>query len=402
MKPFAILIFALLLTMNLDAQEPTRWRGPEANGNYPDKGLLRSWPANGPEILWSYEGLGQGHSSVAVADKYLFTTGMIDSTGYLFKFSMDGSLQWKKAYGPEFSASWYGTRGTPVVAGNHVYVESGMGMLLCFHASNGVILWSKDLFRDFDGQNITWGLNETPVVDGEIIYVTPGGKQHNVVALNRYNGELVWSSRGKGELSAYCTPLLFEHGGRKILATHTASHLLGLDASNGELLWSQRQPNQYSVHANTPLYEDGQLFYFSGYGQGGGLLELSPDGNSVKKRWFSDSLDSRMGGAVLLDGYLYTSGDYHREGRCVKFDSGEEMYAASDVGKGGVISADGMLFCYSDRGELALVEADPSGFKVLGKTRVTLGSEQHWAHPVIHEGVLYLRHGKALIAYGIK
>ena len=240
------------------------------------------------------------------------------------------------------------------------------------------------------------------MIDGDVIYVTPGGKQNNIIALNRHTGKLIWSSRAKGELSAYCTPLLFEHNGRKILVTHTASHLVGLDAASGALLWSQKQPNEYSVHANTPVYYEGAIFYFSGYGQGGGLLRLSQDGSSVTREWFSKKLDSRMGGAVILDGYLYTSGDNAREWRCIEWESGKEMYASKELGKGVVIYADGMLYCYSDRGELALADADPAGFKVVSKTKVTKGSEQHWAHPVIHEGVLYLRHGSALIAYKVK
>jgi len=392
-----------LIVGTVFAQEPTRWRGPEGNGIYPTYGktLLKEWPADGPEILWSYEKLGQGHSSAAVAGGYLYTSGMTGSTGFLFKFSLNGELVWKKEYGPEFTESWYGTRGTPVIAGDRVYLESGMGVLYCFNAADGKIVWTKDLFSDLDGKNITWGVNETPVVNGDIIYATPGGKTHNVVALNRHTGETVWSSKGKGELSAYCTPLLFEHGGREILATHTASHLMGLDAATGELLWSVHQPNQWSVHANTPLYHDGSLFYFSGYGQGGGLVELSPDGSSVQQKWFKKEADSRMGGAVLVDGHIYTSGDKHREWRCFDWETGEETYASTEVGKGVVIYAGGMLYCYSDRGELALVRADPSGFEVKGETKVTLGSEQHWAHPMIHEGVLYLRHGNALIAYAI-
>ena len=113
-------------------------------------------------------------------------------------------------------------------------------------------------------------------------------------------------------------------------------------------------------------------------------------------------MDSRMGGAVLVDGYIYGSGDNHREWRCLEWKTGKEMYASSAIGKGNVIYADGMLYCYSERGELVLVKADPAGFDVVSKTRVSLGSEQHWAHPMIHQGVLYLRHGKALIAYKVK
>jgi hypothetical protein len=109
-----------------------------------------------------------------------------------------------------------------------------------------------------------------------------------------------------------------------------------------------------------------------------------------------------MGGMVYLNGFLYGSGDNNREWRCVDWKTGAEKYAAKDIGKGVTIAADGMLYCYSDRGELALVEANPAGFKVVSQTKVELGSDQHWSHPVIDSGILYLRHGNVLIAYKIK
>jgi len=352
--------------------------------------------------LWTFEGLGEGFSSPVPHGEFIYTTGMIDGTGYLFKIWSYGDLVYKKPYGPEFTESWYGTRGSPVVAGDMVYVISGHGKLVCFNRTNGHILWSKEFFKDFDGKNIQWGINETPVVDGDLIYATPGGKKYNVVALNRHSGELVWASRGLGELSAYCSPLLFEHNGRKILATHTASHLIGLDAGTGELLWSIHQPNEYSVHANTPVYHNGELFYFSGYGQGGGKLRLSGDGSAVSPVWKTSEMDSRMGGAVLVDGHIYGSGDQNREWMCLDWETGRQLYASTEIAKGVVIFADGMLYCYSERGELALVKADPEGYDVVSETMVTAGSAQHWAHPAIHEGVLYVRHGDALIAYKVK
>ncbi len=384
------------------SQGPTRWRGASGNGIYNESGLMKSWPIKGPEILWSYEQLGMGHSSAVVSQGFLYANGMIKETGMLFKFDLEGKLIWKKAYGPEFNSSYTGTRGSPVVVGEKIYLESGVGTLYCFHNSDGSILWKKDLLNDFDGSNITWGMNETPVVDGDVIYATPGGKLNNLVALNRHTGNLIWSSKGNGELSAYCTPLLIEHNGRKILVTHTASSVIGLDAKTGNKLWSQKQTNDTNVHANTPVYYKGAIFYFSGYGQGGGLLKLSQDGSSLTQTWFNKKLDSRMGGAVVVDGYIYMSGDYAREWRCVEWETGKEMYASSELGKGAVIYADGMLYCYTDQGELALAEADPSGFKVISKFKVSKGSEQHWAHPVIHDGVLFVRHGNALIAYKVK
>ena len=182
----------------------------------------------------------------------------------------------------------------------------------------------------------------------------------------------------------------------------TADNIIGLDAATGKMLWSQPQTNRWQVHANTPVYNDGGLFCFSGYGQGGVKLELSADGSSITKSWFNEKLDSRIGGMVLLNGYLYGSGDNNREWRCIDWKTGEEKYASKDIGKGVVISADGMLYCYSEKGELALVEANPSGFKILSQTKVELGTDQHWSHPVISNGRLYLRHGNTLIAYKIK
>ena len=404
MKQKFLLTTTLILTiffLSCKAQEPTRWRGPMGNGIYIEKDLLQKWDTLGPKILRSYDGLGKGHSSAVISGDYIYTTGMLDTTGYLFKLTLNGELIYKKEYGFEFTQSYTGTRGAPVIMGNNIYILSSFGILSCLNEKDASLVWKTDLVNDYGGEIIEWGYNETPVVDGDVIYVTPGGK-NNVIALNRHNGSLIWSCPGKGELSAYCTPLIFDHNGRKILATHTASHVLGIDAKSGELLWSHPQPNQWSVHANTPIYHEGGLFFFSGYGQGSGKLNMSDDGNSVELAWNNKSMDSRMGGAVFVDGYIYGSGDRTREWKCIDWETGENTWESKAAGKGVTIFADGLLFGYSDRGELSIARANPEKFEILSKTKVTLGSEQHWAHPIISQGVLYLRHGKTLIAYKIK
>jgi len=393
--------FSLIFSFSGIAQEPTRWRGPEANGIYPGTGLLKAWPTVGPQVIWSYSELGQGYSSAAASGEFIYSSGMKDGSGFLFKFKLSGELVYKKLYGPEFTESYYGTRGTPVIAGDKVYILSGLGVLYCLKETDGSLVWKQDLISQYGGTTITWGYNETPVVDGDKIFCTPGGEKNSVIALNRNTGSLIWSCPGKKELSAYCTPLLFVHNGRKILVTHTASNLLGIDAQTGLLLWSHPQPNQWSVHANTPIYHEGGLFYFSGYGQGSGKLNLSPDGTKISLAWENKTMDSRMGGAVLVDGHIYGSGDKGREWKCINWETGVNTYLAKDIAKGAVISSDGMLYCYSERGELALVKADPLKFVISGNTNVSLGTDQHWAHPMIYRGVLYLRHGSALIAYKI-
>lgn len=401
-RPGLAVLLLAMLSAGLSAQAPTKWRGPDSGGKYPDTGLLKKWPVGGPQILWSYEELGQGHSSAVVSGDFIYASGMINTQGYLFKFDMDGNLVYRANYGPEYKESYYGTRGSPVIAGDRIYIINAYGHLYCLRESDGKKVWSVDMPTRYGGRVLTWGYCETPVIDGDVIYCTPGGARNNLLALNRHNGELIWSCPGKGELSAYCTPLLFTHNGRKIIATHTASSFIGVDAATGKLLWSRSHPNQWSVHPNTPIYHEGSLFYFSGYGRGGVLLNLNQDGSKVTREWENATLDSRMGGAVLVDGYLYSSGDYSRDWKCVDWKTGKKLYSSMAIGPGVVIYADGMLYCYSQRGELAMVRAGSAGFDLISQARVEKGSEQHWAHPVIHDGVLYLRHGKALIAYKIK
>jgi outer membrane protein assembly factor BamB len=381
--------------------QTTYWRGPQANGIYPEKGLLNEWPANGPEMVWHIDYLGIGFSSPAFAHHKIYCSAMEGETGYIYQMDMNGKLQWKKEYGPEYVESYEGARSTPCIAGDKLYMYSGYGVVTCMSAKDGSMLWQKDTQKELDGRNIRWGVTETLVVDGDVIYCTPGGLKHNVVALNRHNGELIWSSKGVGEKSAYCTPLLVDLPARKLLVTMTESHIIGIDRKDGKLLWSYEQPNKYSVHANTPVYHDGGLFCMSGYGKGSVKLNLSKDGSSVSKAWFTDKLDGRMGGAVYIDGFIYASGDKGRAWQAIDWKDGSQMYASTDLFKGAVIAADELLFCYTEKGELAVVKADPSGFGILTQTKIELGSGQQWAHPVIHDGKLYVRRGKALMAFKI-
>ena len=393
-----VIVFTTLLTY---AQSPTVWRGG-ANGIYPDKNLLRSWPATGPETIWAFEGLSEGHSSPVFALGHIFISSMIDKTGYITVLSMDGKEVKKYAYGEEYYESFPGSRSTPVVVGDFLYIYSGHGVIYAFEAMTGTLRWKKDLLKESGAENIRWGVTETLVVDGDKIFCSPGGTEMNVVALNRKDGSLIWKTPALGEASAYCTPALINHNSKKILVTMMAKHIIGIDPESGKLLWNYEQPNQYGVHANTPIYSDGYLVCTSGYGKGTVGLKLSGDGNSVEKVWFNEKFDNRMGGVVCLNGYLYGSGDKTRAWMCLDLKTGTEKWASSEVANGVVISSDELLFIYSEKGELALAEVNPNAFKLLGKTKVEKGTAQHWAHPVVNNGILYVRHGNALIAYKIK
>jgi outer membrane protein assembly factor BamB len=396
---FIIFLFVATVTT---AQKPTQWRGEGSTGIYNDTGLLKSWPASGPEIIWQSEGLGDGHSSPVFANGKIYLSGALNGIGHIFCLNPDGKLNWKVPYGEEWTESYPGSRSTPVIDGNSLYIYSGKGVITCMDVANGSVKWKKDVLKELGGKNITWGVNETMVIDGEKLFVTPGGPVNNIVALNKKDGSLIWSCKAEGEPSAYCTPLLVKLPSRKLLVTHTEKHIIGVDAENGKFLWSMEWSNQWAVHANTPLYLDRALFCFSGYGQGGMRLNLNEDGSQVTKAWYNEKADNRIGGAVLINGYIYLAGDKTRDWQCIDWKTGEQKYSSKVISQGSVIYADGMLYCYGERGDLALVEAKPESFNIISKTKLTLGGPQHWAHLVINDGKLYLRHDGYLICYKVK
>jgi outer membrane protein assembly factor BamB len=399
---FAIILIIMALSASLDAQVVNNWRGPDRQGMYQETNLLKEWPENGPVMAWAFEGLGKGFTSAVPANGKIYTSGMEGETGYIYELSMQGQLLRKFPYGEEISSNYPGTRSTPTIAGDLAYVATGHGKLVCMDLATGKLKWSRDLFNEFDGSNIRWGLTENLIINGDLIYCAPGGRRYNVVALNRHTGKLVWSSPGKGGLSAYCSPLLVNHNGRKILVTMMHSNILGLDAQTGVLLWSHPHANNRNIHPNTPIYHNGDIYCFSGYGKGGLKLRLNAEGTSVTKVWENETVDPQLGGAVLVDGYIYASGDRNRRWFVMDWNTGEIRYETRDIDKGNIIAADGMLYAYTERGELALLEPKGGSFRVVSQIPVELGSDQHWAHLVIHDGILYVRHGNALMAYDIR
>jgi len=392
----------LLISFNANTQIHNTWRGPDRDGIYPETGLLTSWPEGGPEMVWAYEELGKGFSSPVIANGKIYVTGLEEEVGYVYILSMEGKLIRKSPYGEEEADNYPGTRSTPNIIGELMYIATSKGRLLCLDLTTGTTIWTRDLFTDFDGSNIRWGLTENLLIEGDVIYVAPGGEKDNVVALNRHTGALIWSGKGKGELSAYCSPLLINHNGNRILVTMMGTNILGMRADDGTLLWSYPYKNRHNIYPNTPIYHDNSLFLFSGYGKGSIRLALNHDGTAVTKVWENETFDNQMGGVILHEGYLYGSGHNNRRWFVVDWVTGKITHESREIDKGTVIAAEGLLYAYTERGELALIRPLQGSFEIVGSATVTLGSDQHWAHLVIHDGILYVRHGNALMAYNIR
>ncbi len=319
---------------------------------------------------------------------------------------MSGNLLWEKEYGPDFTANFHGTRSTPVVAGNFIYIESGMGQVHCLNTENGDEVWSIDFIKDLGADSvIQFGFAESVLIDGDHLICVPGGKVNNVVALNRFTGEKIWSCEGERENATYSSPILIEYNGHKLVVAMTASSILGIDAQTGEKYWRVEHTQQNNIHADTPLYFDGKIVVASAdptKTSGMVQLQLSEDCRSVKEVWRNLKLRSFMGGLIRIDTCLYGSAYLRNDWEVLSWNTGEMLVQNKELGGGPIIYADGLFYCYGERdGEIALANAGPDHFNFISRFKIPLGDSEHWAHPVISDGKLFIRHGNALMVYNI-
>ena len=155
----------------------------------------------------------------------------------------------------------------------------------------------------------------------------------------------------------------------------------------------------------TPLYRDGKLFIANGYHFIGLQIQLSDDGTSAEVVWKSKEIGPHHGGAVLIGDYIFSS-NYHSNSMgdwvCVDWNSGETKWATRWFNKGSIISADNMLYLYEEKtGNVALARPNPEKLDIVSTFRINKGEGPYWAHPVIKDKKLYIRHGEVLMVYDI-
>ncbi|MEI6696766.1 MAG: PQQ-binding-like beta-propeller repeat protein [Bacteroidota bacterium] len=407
MKNFYFLLLILFLYafteigVKPDKPEISQWRGVFRDGKYNESGLLRSWPENGPTLLWFSDSIGNGYGSPVITSDRVYVMGEIDSSGYLFAFDLKGQLLWKSFYGIEWMENFTGSRSTPTVIDDLIYVCSGMGEIVCFEKEKGNKKWSKNMITDFNGQTIRFGYSESLLIDETTLFATPGGNDTNVIALNRMNGELKWIGKGKNQSSAYCSPLLINLAGRKVIVTFSLSELMGLDAKDGSLLWSHAQDTICDIHGNTALYENGSIYYAAGCGNGLVKLSLTEDGSKINEVWRSKDLINYFSGFVKVNDKIFAASEKKNKWLSVDANSGKLMDSL-DYKKGVTIYADSMLYCYNDKGQIGLVNPYAEKMQLISSFKISKGTKEHFSHPAIKNGCLYVRHGQSLMVFNIK
>jgi outer membrane protein assembly factor BamB len=380
-----------------------QWRGPNRNGLSADTGLLQQWPSGGPAQAWSIATLGAGYGSLAVAGTSIYVQGAKDRQSVVYALNRaDGSGLWSKALGPAGNDDrGPGPRGTPTVDGDRLYVLTEEGDLWCLK-TNGAEVWHRQILREFGGHQIGWLISESPLVDGDKVYVTPGGPKAGMVALDKMTGKTVWASDQLSDEAGYASPIAADVDGVRVIMTLTANAGVGVRASDGKLMWHFRDVANGTANVATPIFFDKKVFYSSNYGTGAALLNLSAQNGAVtaQQAYFTREMQNHHGGLVLVNGYLY--GFHSAILVCMEFATGKMQWRNRSVGKGTVTYADGNLYLLSEDNVVGLASASPAGYVEKGRFKIPDQGLPSWAHLVVSGGRLYVRNQSTLTAYDVR
>ncbi len=417
-RTLTLSVVLCLFTAGTAAADWPQWRGPDRSGVSKETGLLKQWPANGPKLIWQVNDLGDGYSTPVVVGSrlYMMSNRGLDNEYVQAISTADGKVMWTTRVGnvgnPKQNPNYPKARSTPTIDGNVLYALGSDGDLACLETKTGKLRWTKNLRQEFGGQPGEWAYAESPLVDGDLVIVTPGGPDATLVALNKKTGALIWKSAVPGgDPAGYASAIVVQAAGRKQYVQLLSKGLVGVDAKTGQFLWRYKEVAKGPAQYFTPV-SFGDYVYGGALGVGGGTVRLKANGDGVTadQVYFVRGLPNGIGGALILDGYLYGT-EVGQKLVAVEFATGKIVWQQENFGWASVAAADGMLYLHLVSGPVILVEATPAGYREKGRftpsaapQHSTNGDfpEMAFAYPVIANGRFYLRDLGTLWAYDIK
>lgn len=383
----------------------TNWRGTNFEGKSSFTGIQTDW-SKGLKKLWQVNYLCQDNataswSSPVIQGNRLIVPGRDEKNDLVFCIHADtGELIWMGSYEAEAGSSHGpGARATAFIDDNKVYTFGRSGDMVCWNLENGSKLWHKNV-KEEGGVEPTWGYSTTPLVLDDKVIVQ-GGSKALVIAYNKLTGDLIWKSM-EGD-AGYAAAITMNIENEVKLLIYHGTGLSCLNPSDGKLLWTAPWATEYFVNATTPIVSNDIIFHSSGYKMGCEALKVTT--NSYSVLWKNNLLEAQHTDPILIDGYIYGySGESSRNNgkfKCIELASGKEMWSTSLIGQGTVTYVDGHLICLDIKGNLFLVNPDPSNFVKVGEIKSAISNVKNpaWTVPVVANGKLYLRYLQQLVCY---
>jgi len=408
-------LLPILLVSAAGAADWPQWRGPVRDGISKETGLLKEWPKEGPKLLWQLTDIGDGYSTPAVVGNriYLLSNRGMDEEFVQALSAQDGKVVWTTRLGkvglPSQQPSYPKARSTPTLDGAWMYAFSSAGDLAGLETATGKIVWQKNVQEEFQGRPGTWAYAESPLIDGDVLVVTPGGSEATLVALNKKTGAVIWKSAVPGgDRAAYASAIAVNAAGRKQYVQFLDKGVVGVDAKTGAFLWRYDKTSGGPANIATPVAHGAYVYSTNARRFGGGLVQLIPtaDGVSAEQVYFERDAPNSLGGQVLIGQHLY--GTNSKGMVSAEYATGKILWQAESVGAGAVMFAEGRLYVHGENGNVALVEATPEGYQEKGRftppdqPKQRANRESAWTYPVVANGRLYIRDLGSLWCYDVK
>ena len=431
-------VLAMGCAAGLRADDWPQWLGPERDSVWREKGIVSSFPAGGPPVVWRAE-IGSGYSGPAVAhgrvyvldhqfakasDKPTdpFARGTIPGVERIVCLNADdGKTVWRHEYDCPYTVSYpAGPRTTPVVSDGKVFTLGAEGNLVCLDAKAGSVVWSRDFKQDYNIKTPMWGFAGNPLLDGKKLICLAGGSGSTVVALDKSTGKEIWRALSSKE-PGYCSPVIFKAGGVRQLIVWDPESVNSLDPETGEVYWSLKssQPIRAGMTIPTPRKMDDFLFLTCFY-NGSWMLKLDASKPAATTVWQSqrvsekntDALHSTLSTPFLEDGYIYGVCSYGQL-RCLNAATGDRIWetfnATTPDGKemrwanAFIVKNQDRFFLFNEKGDLIIARLTPKGYDEISRAHVIepdnheAGRQVVWSHPAFAHRRMYVRDDHEII-----
>jgi outer membrane protein assembly factor BamB len=413
-KSYILAFFLSISILNVSAQGWPQFLGPNRNSTSDQKGLLRSWPQNGPEVLWTAN-IGPGYGGPVTRDGKVYLLDRDDKTGDImrcFDFN-NGKELWSYSYDAPGSVQYPGSRSVPTLDGNRVYSCGPYGDLYCIDINTHKPVWNKNIMKDFGGMKLpTWAISQCPLIYGNLLIVSYSkDPSAGLVAYNKLTGDIIWKTEAIGN-ETYASPSVAKIAGEDQIvmvfsstntfvhrgAERTPGRIIGLKPQTGEILWEYN--NWQNVIQIAPALDagEGRIVVAGGYDNGIIMIQVlkTNDGKySVREIFYHNDFGDHTKPPVLHNGYFYAqfSTNSRRDGLCCMSMDGKVLWKtmrSPGFDKGSMILADGLILATDGNKTLYLIQPDPSGFKPLASAEI-LAMGQNWAAIALLDGKLLIR-----------
>ena len=416
------IVIVLIYAANIYAQDWPQYLGSYRNSTSDQKGILRSWPENGPEILWTVD-LGIGFGGPVAKDGKVYLLDRDDEVGDNLRcFDLSsGKELWNFGYEAPGTVMFPGSRSVPTLDGNYIYSCGHNGDLYCIDINTHKSVWNRNVWSDFGGGDIPrWAITQNPLICGDLLIIASQAPQAGVVAYDKLTGDVKWTTPSLGPVG-YVSPAIIKVEDEDHVVMLTASSggrgqpqyggkVVGINPLTGKVLWEY---TNWQCRIPVPSAFDageGRALITGGYQAGAAMIKIekTTDGSyTVSELFKTVEFGAHTKPPVLYNGYFYAqyTTNETRDGLvCMSMD-GQIMWKTGrspSFSKGSMILADGLILATDGTKSLYLIEPAPSGFKPLASAEllVTEGGEdalaarfgtQNWAPIALAEGKLLIR-----------